>query len=67
MENLAAQGYGILFVSSELKEILAMSDRILVMSKGIITGEFTREEATESKLINASVVGNGLTNEGKQQ
>ena len=66
MESLAAQGYGILFVSSELKEILAMSDRILVMSKGTITGEFTREEATEAKLINASVVGNGLANEGKQ-
>jgi len=66
MESLATQGYGILFVSSELKEILAMSDRILVMSKGTITGEFTREEATEAKLINASVVGNGLANEGKQ-
>ncbi len=66
MERLAAQGYGLLFVSSELKEILAMSDRILVMSKGTITGEFTREEATEAKLINASVVGSGLTDEGKQ-
>jgi len=66
MENLAAQGYGILFVSSELKEILAMSDRILVMSKGTITGEFKREEATEAKLINASVTGNGLTNETEQ-
>ncbi len=35
MEDLAEQGYGVLFVSSELKEILAMSDRILVMSKGL--------------------------------
>lgn len=66
MESLAAQGYGILFVSSELKEILAMSDRILVMSKGTITGEFTREEATEAKLVNASVIGNNLANEGKR-
>ena len=66
MERLAAQGYGILFVSSELKEILAMSDRILVMSKGTITGEFTREEATEAKLVNASVIGNNLANEGKR-
>jgi erythritol transport system ATP-binding protein len=66
MENLAAQGYGILFVSSELKEILAMSDRILVMSKGTITSNFTAEEATEAKLINASVAGNGLENKGKQ-
>ena len=66
MEKLAAQGYGILFVSSELKEILAMSDRILVMSKGEITSFFTGEEATEAKLISASVVGNGLENKGKQ-
>ena len=66
MENLAAQGYGILFVSSELKEILAMSDRILVMSKGAITSNFTGEEATEAQLINASVVGNGLENKGEQ-
>ncbi len=66
MESLAAKGYGILFVSSELKEILAMSDSILVMSKGTITGRFTREEVTEAKLINAAVVGNGLANEGKQ-
>jgi len=64
MENLASQGYGILFVSSELKEILAMSDRILVMSKGEITSNFTSDEATEAKLINASVVGNGLENIG---
>jgi erythritol transport system ATP-binding protein len=66
MGSLATQGYGILFVSSELKEILAMSDRILVMSKGIITSNFTGEEATEAKLINASVVDNGLANKGKQ-
>jgi len=62
MEDLAEQGYGVLFVSSELKEILAMSDRILVMSKGTITGEFTREEANEAKLIDALVLGNGLKN-----
>ena len=66
MGSLATQGYGILFVSSELKEIQAMSDRILVMSKGIITSNFTGEEATEAKLINASVVDNGLENKGKQ-
>jgi len=57
MENLAADGYGILFISSELKEIMAMSDRILVMAKGKITGEFNRKEATEAKLVNASVAG----------
>ena len=37
-----------------------MSDRILVMSKGAITGEFSREEATEERLVAASAVGHGL-------
>jgi len=62
MNQLALEGYGILFVSSELKEILALSDRILVMSKGAITGEFSREEATEEKLVAASAIGHGLSN-----
>jgi erythritol transport system ATP-binding protein len=67
MGNLAAKGYGVLFVSSESKEILAMSDRIIVMSKGKITGEFTREEATEEKLIKASVAGNNQEKMNKKQ
>ncbi len=62
VNQLALGGYGILFVSSELKEILALSDRILVMSKGAITGEFSRQEATEEKLVAASAIGHGLTN-----
>jgi erythritol transport system ATP-binding protein len=57
--RLAEQGYGVIFISTELKEVLAMSDRILVMSKGAITGEFGREEATEEKLVAASAVGHG--------
>ncbi len=55
--RLAEQGYGVIFISTELKEVLAMSDRILVMSKGAITGEFSREEATEEKLVAASAIG----------
>ena len=55
--RLAGEGYGVIFISSELKEILAMADRIIVMSKGAITGEFTNEEATEDKLVAASAVG----------
>lgn len=62
MSQLAAKKYGVIFVSSELKEILAMSDRILVMSKGAITGEFTHEEATHEKLVAASAVGHGPVN-----
>lgn len=59
MNRLALQKYAVIFVSSELKEVLAMSDRILVMSKGAITGEFTHEEATEEKLVAASAIGHG--------
>ena len=62
MGRLAAQGLGVIFVSSELKEILGMADRILVMSKGKITGEFSRAEATEEALVSASAVGHGVKN-----
>jgi erythritol transport system ATP-binding protein len=60
MSRLAAQGLGIILVSSELKEILGMSDRILVMSKGRITGEFSKETATEESLVAASAVGHAI-------
>ena len=58
--KLAQQGLGILFVSTELKEVLAISDRILVMSKGRITGEFNRGDATEQGLVEASAIGHGV-------
>jgi erythritol transport system ATP-binding protein len=64
MNRLASQNYGVIFVSSELKEILAMSDRIIVMSKGLITGEFAHKEATEEKLVAASAIGHSLSNGG---
>lgn len=51
MNRLAAEGIGILFVSSELMEITALSDRTLVMSDGQITAEFTRGSYTEQDLM----------------
>ncbi|MCA9889087.1 MAG: sugar ABC transporter ATP-binding protein [Anaerolineae bacterium] len=60
MVQLAQQGLGILFVSTELKEVLAISDRIIVMSKGRVIREFSREEATEQALVEASAVGHGV-------
>lgn len=57
--QLAQQGLGIMFVSTELKEVLAISDRILVMSRGRITQEFQRNEATEQDLVEASAIGHG--------
>jgi erythritol transport system ATP-binding protein len=65
MNRLAIQKFGVIFVSSELKEILAMSDRIIVMSKGAVTGEFLHDEATEEKLVMASAIGHGPINGGK--
>jgi len=62
VNRLAKQGYGIIFISSELKEILAISDRIIVMSKGKITGEFDRADATEEKLVEASFGGHEVSN-----
>jgi len=56
MECLCEGGAGIIMLSSELPEILAMADRILVISKGKITGEFTRKEATQERLLHAATV-----------
>ncbi len=51
LRGLAAEGVSILLISSDLPEILGMSDRILVMREGRIAAEFTGEEATEEKVI----------------
>ena len=63
MSDLAGKGISILFVTSELKEIMAISDRIIVMSKGKITGEFLRDNATEEDLVAASAVGHKPVNQ----
>jgi erythritol transport system ATP-binding protein len=59
MSRLAGEGFGIVFVSSELKEVMAMSDRILVLSKGKIVAEFEGDKATEKELVDASAAGHG--------
>ena len=51
MEALAEQGVAILFVSSEMEEILGMSDRVLVMHEGSITGELSRDELGEEAIM----------------
>ncbi len=56
MSDLAAEGLAILMISSELPEVLGMSDRILVMRSGHLTGEFSRAEATPEKLMAAATV-----------
>jgi ribose transport system ATP-binding protein len=51
MNQLTARGVGIIMISSELPEILGMSDRIIVMHDGTITAEFTAGEATQEKIL----------------
>lgn len=51
MGDLAKQGYGIILISSEMPEILGMSDRIVVMCNGKVTGELNREEASQEGIL----------------
>jgi D-xylose transport system ATP-binding protein len=52
---LVEDGVVVIMISSEMEEILGMSDRILTMAGGEITGEFDKSEATQEKLLRASV------------
>lgn len=61
-ELAAQQGLAILMISSELPEILGMSDRILVMQSGKIVAEFTREEATQEKIGTAMMASKPVVN-----
>lgn len=54
MSKLALEGIAILMISSELPEVLGMSDRVIVMHEGSMTGHFTRAEATQEKIISAA-------------
>ena len=51
MESLAEQGMAILFVSSEMEEVLGMSDRTIVMHEGKITGELERSQLSEESIM----------------
>lgn len=55
IQELKKQGIAILLVSSEMPEIVGLSDRVLVMLDGKINGEFSREEVTQEKLLQAAV------------
>lgn len=55
IDELAQQGLAILLISSDLPEVLAMSDRILVMREGRQMGVFGREEATEERILTAAM------------
>ncbi|MCD8363644.1 MAG: sugar ABC transporter ATP-binding protein [Lachnospiraceae bacterium] len=58
MNKLAAEGKSIIMISSEMTEILRMSDRIVVMCEGKKTGELGIEEATQEKIMHAATLRN---------
>ncbi|MFZ4635815.1 MAG: sugar ABC transporter ATP-binding protein [Pirellulales bacterium] len=55
IDDLSRQGLAVLVASSELPEVLAISDRILVLAEGRMTAEFTRAEATEQAVLHAAI------------
>ncbi len=56
-DELARAGVPILMISSDLPEVLALADRIIVMRQGRISGELTRAEATEEKIMHLAALG----------
>jgi ABC-type sugar transport system ATPase subunit len=59
MREIAQQGVGIIMASSELPELLGMSDRILVLHEGRIAGELSRSEASEEAIMHLATATNG--------
>lgn len=57
MNDLVRKGKVVIMVSSELPELLGMSDRIYVMCEGKLTGELSREEATQEKIMKLATLG----------
>lgn len=61
--EFAKQGLGVILVSSELPEVIGLSDRIIVMKSLRITGEVLREEATEDRLLSLGMIGEEMKDE----
>lgn len=57
INELAARGVAIIIVSSDLPEVMSISDRILVISEGELKGEVSKEEATQEKIMNIATGG----------
>ena len=55
INRLTAEGKAVILVSSELPELMGMSDRIIMLAAGRIGGEFAREEFTQEKLLAAAM------------
>lgn len=63
MEQLAGEGVAILFASSEMEEILGMSDRVLVMREGCLSGELPRKELSEEAVMQLATQSGGSRSE----
>lgn len=57
VQRMAENGLSTIVISSELNEIIAIADRIIVISNGTLTGEFTGDEITNDNLVLASYRG----------
>ena len=55
MNSLVAKGMSIILISSELPEVLGMSDRVYVMSAGKVNGELPIAEATQEKIMELAI------------
>ena len=61
MNQLAAQGVAVLMISSDLEEILGMSDRVLVMHQGRLAGELSRSQLSEEAVMRLATGMNGVS------
>ena len=59
---LAASGLAVVVISSELPELMGISDRIITICEGVLTGEISKEEATQEKLLTAATNSNSRRN-----
>lgn len=66
LDELAGQGVAILMISSDLEEILGMSDRVLVLHQGLVTGELSREALSEEAVMRLAT-GGSLGSQGNQK
>jgi rhamnose transport system ATP-binding protein len=63
MNELAQTGYGIVMVSSEMPEVLGMSDRIVVMREGKVSATFDTADATQEKILSAAMAATSVATE----
>ncbi|MGI6117029.1 MAG: ATP-binding cassette domain-containing protein [Bilifractor sp.] len=55
INDLVSQGKGVIMISSEMEEVIGLSDRIYVLAEGSIRGEFTRDEVTQEKIMSSII------------